>query len=119
MPATLPGLARLMLLQLALSTFWAIVALTTIVAGLSRRIELVHKAGAGLLTIAALKVLLVDTQQFGGPARVGAFIGVGPDHVARRLHLSARLGSRFCRGWPSRMTKRNPQPCLMAHAGTR
>ena len=63
--------------QFGLSSLWALVALAGIVVGLARGLDLVHKSGAALLTVVGLKVLLIDTQQFGSVGRVGAFVGVG------------------------------------------
>jgi uncharacterized membrane protein len=71
------NLARSTVLQASLSLVWGAAALTTMVLG-ARRVERgVWLAGAMLMTVVVVKLLLVDLGNTGTLARIVSFLGVG------------------------------------------
>jgi hypothetical protein len=63
--------------QSALSIFWGLVALTSMVAGTRKGWRFVWFAGAALLGVVLAKMFLVDLSRTGTIARIVSFIGVG------------------------------------------
>ena len=73
----LDELMRSTVVQSALSIFWGLVALTSMVAGTRRGRRFVWFAGAALLGVVLAKMFLVDLSRTGTIARIVSFIGVG------------------------------------------
>jgi uncharacterized membrane protein len=73
----LDELVRSTVVQSALSIFWGLVALTSMVAGTRKGRRFVWFAGAALLGVVLAKMFLVDLSRTGTIARIVSFIGVG------------------------------------------
>lgn len=65
------------LVQTALSIFWAVLALTTMLAATRTRVRSVWLAGAGLLAVVIAKLFLIDLSHIGTIERIVSFVGVG------------------------------------------
>ncbi|HEV2568946.1 DUF2339 domain-containing protein [Sphingomonas sp.] len=63
--------------QTGLAIIWTLIALTTMVAANRRGVRPLWLAGAGLLGLTVVKLVLVDLGGSGGGSRIIAFIGVG------------------------------------------
>ncbi len=71
------SLARSTVLQASLSLVWGAAGLTTMVLGARRVARGVWLAGAMLMTVVVVKLLLVDLGNTGTLARIVSFLGVG------------------------------------------
>jgi uncharacterized membrane protein len=65
------------LLQAALSIFWSLLALCTMVVATRRKLRIPWLAGAGLLAAVVVKLFLVDLSGTGTVERIVSFVGVG------------------------------------------
>ncbi len=71
------ALIRSDLVQTALSIFWTLLALTSMVVATRRGVRVAWLAGAGLMAVVAAKLFLVDLSSVGTVQRIVSFIGVG------------------------------------------
>ncbi len=76
-PYELEALARSTLVQMAISIFWAVLALTTMLIATRRTNRLVWLVGAGLLAATIAKLFLIDLSRIGTVERIVSFVGVG------------------------------------------
>jgi uncharacterized membrane protein len=76
-PFEIEGMLRSTLVQTALSIFWAVLALTTMLFATRRAIRIVWLTGAGLLIGVIAKLFLVDLSRIGTIERIVSFVGVG------------------------------------------
>jgi uncharacterized membrane protein len=76
-PFSLAAMLQSTLVQTALSIFWAMLALTTMLLATRRASRIVWLAGAGLLAIVVVKLFLVDLSRIGTIDRIVSFVGVG------------------------------------------
>lgn len=74
---SLPGIFDSVLAQSALSIFWALLALTTMLLATRLKERVVWIVGAGLLGLVVAKLFLVDLANSGTVERVVSFLGVG------------------------------------------
>jgi uncharacterized membrane protein len=65
------------LVQTALSIFWTLLALTSMVVATRRGVRIAWLAGAGLMAVVVAKLFLVDLSNVGTVQRIVSFIGVG------------------------------------------
>jgi uncharacterized membrane protein len=65
------------LTQTALSIFWAVLALTMMLAATRKSSRVVWLAGAALLAVVVAKLFLVDLSRSGSIERIVSFVGVG------------------------------------------
>jgi uncharacterized membrane protein len=71
------ALFRSSLVQTAVTIFWTLLALATMLLATQRAVRLVWIAGASLLTVVILKLFLIDLSRVGTMERWVSFIGVG------------------------------------------
>jgi uncharacterized membrane protein len=71
------ALARSTLVQTALSIFWAVLALTTMLIATRRAGRLGWLTGAGLLAATIVKLFIIDLSRIGTVERIVSFVGVG------------------------------------------
>jgi uncharacterized membrane protein len=76
-PLHVDAIMHSMLAQTALSVFWALLALATMVFAVRGARRNVWIAGAVLLAIVVLKLFAIDLSNIGGVERIVSFIGVG------------------------------------------
>lgn len=76
-PYTLRAMLDSMLVQSALSIFWTLLALASMVVATRLRQRTMWLAGAALLAVVVLKLFLVDLASSGTVARIISFLGVG------------------------------------------
>jgi uncharacterized membrane protein len=76
-PFTLAALAASNVVETALSIFWSVLALITMLAASRRRSRTAWLAGAGLLVIVVGKLFFVDLSSIGSIPRIISFLGVG------------------------------------------
>jgi uncharacterized membrane protein len=65
------------LVQTALSIFWTVLALTTMLIATRRASRVVWLTGAILLAVTILKLFVVDLSRVGTIERIVSFVGVG------------------------------------------
>jgi len=65
------------LVQSALSIFWALLALTTMLIATRARARVVWLSGAALLVVVVVKLFLIDLASIGTIERIVSFVGVG------------------------------------------
>jgi uncharacterized membrane protein len=68
---------RSMLVQAALSIFWTVLALCTMVVATRLKLRALWIAGAALMGVVVIKLFLVELSNVGGIERIVSFIGVG------------------------------------------
>jgi uncharacterized membrane protein len=76
-PFSLASFAQSTLTQTALSIFWAVLALATMLAAARKSSRAVWLAGAVLLAAVVAKLFLVDLSRIGSIERIVSFVGVG------------------------------------------
>jgi uncharacterized membrane protein len=76
-PFSLASFAQSTLAQTALSIFWAVLALATMLAAARKSSRAVWLAGAALLAVVVAKLFLVDLSRIGSIERIVSFVGVG------------------------------------------
>ena len=76
-PYRFDALMGSMLVQAALSLFWTLLALATMLLANRRALRAPWLAGAGLMALVILKLFVVDLSNIGGIERIVSFIGVG------------------------------------------
>jgi uncharacterized membrane protein len=76
-PFNLDAMLRSMLVQAALSLFWSVLALCTMVIATRLRMRVLWITGAALMGAVVVKLFLVDLSNIGGIERIVSFIGVG------------------------------------------
>jgi len=76
-PFRLDALVRSDIVQTALSIFWTLLALASMVVATSRGLRPAWLAGAGLMAVVVAKLFLVDLSNIGTVQRIVSFIGVG------------------------------------------
>ena len=76
-PYELQALMRSTLVETALTIFWAILALTTMVIATHFKARRAWLAGAVLLVVVVVKLFLVDLSSIGSIERIVSFVGVG------------------------------------------
>lgn len=76
-PYQLPALLDSILVQMALSLFWAVMALTLMIFATHKGKRAVWIIGGVLLGVVVGKLFLVDLSHIGGIERIVSFIGVG------------------------------------------
>lgn len=76
-PYDLDDMIDSVLVQSALSVFWAFLALTVMVWATRRAVRTPWMVGAGLMAVVVAKLFLVDLSNIHGVERIVSFIGVG------------------------------------------
>jgi len=76
-PFQLDAMLRSTLVETALSIFWTLLALTTMLVATRTRARVVWLASAGLLGVVIAKLFLVDLSRVGTIERIISFVGVG------------------------------------------
>jgi uncharacterized membrane protein len=76
-PFELQPMLRSTLVETAISIFWAVLALTTMLAATRTGARVVWLTGAGLLGVVIAKLFLVDLSHIGTIERIVSFVGVG------------------------------------------
>src|SRR5260370_14849095 len=76
-PFELEAMLRSTLVETSISIFWAILALTTMLAATRTGARVVWLTGAGLLGVVVAKLFLVDLSHSGTIERIVSFVGVG------------------------------------------
>jgi uncharacterized membrane protein len=76
-PYQLQTMLQSTLVETALSIFWAIIALTTMLIATRFKARVAWIAGAILMVIVVLKLFLVDLSSIGSIERIISFVGVG------------------------------------------
>jgi uncharacterized membrane protein len=76
-PFQLDAMLRSMLVQAALSIFWSVLAMSTMVVATRLKLRALWIAGAALMGVVVVKLFLVDLSNVGGVERIVSFIGVG------------------------------------------
>jgi hypothetical protein len=76
-PFDLDALMQATLVQTALSIFWTVLALTTMLIATRRASRVVWLTGAILLAVTILKLFVVDLSRVGTIERIVSFVGVG------------------------------------------
>ncbi len=71
------SLFRSTLVQTALTIFWTVLALATMLFATRRSVRFVWIAGAALLSIVIVKLFLIDLSRVGTVERIVSFVGVG------------------------------------------
>jgi uncharacterized membrane protein len=71
------ALLRSTLVETAISIFWTVLALTTMLAATRTGARIVWLTGAGLLGVVIAKLFLVDLSHIGTVERIISFVGVG------------------------------------------
>jgi uncharacterized membrane protein len=76
-PFELQAMLRSTLVETSISIFWAVLALTTMLAATRTGTRVVWLTGAGLLGVVIAKLFLVDLSHIGTIERIVSFVGVG------------------------------------------
>jgi uncharacterized membrane protein len=76
-PFSLQSFAESTLTQTALSIFWAVLSLTTMLVAARKSIRVLWLGGAALLAVVVAKLFLVDLARIGSIERIVSFVGVG------------------------------------------
>jgi uncharacterized membrane protein len=76
-PYTFDGISRSVLAQAALSVFWAVLALATMLYASRSLRRPVWMIGGALMAVVVAKLLLVDLARLAGIERIVSFIAVG------------------------------------------
>ena len=76
-PFELQVMLRSTLVETSISIFWAVLALTTMLAATRTGARAVWLTGAGLLGVVIAKLFLVDLSHIGTIERIVSFVGVG------------------------------------------
>jgi uncharacterized membrane protein len=76
-PFELQAMLRSTLVETSISIFWAVLALTTMLAATRTGARVVWLTGAGLLGVVIAKLFLVDLSHVGTVERIVSFVGVG------------------------------------------
>jgi uncharacterized membrane protein len=76
-PFQLDAMLRSMLVQAALSIFWSVLAMCTMVVATRLKLRALWIAGAALMGVVVVKLFLIDLSNVGGVERIVSFIGVG------------------------------------------
>jgi uncharacterized membrane protein len=76
-PFELQAMLRSTLVETSISIFWAVLALTTMLAATRTGARVVWLTGAGLLSVVIAKLFLVDLSHIGTIERIVSFVGVG------------------------------------------
>jgi uncharacterized membrane protein len=76
-PFELQPMLRSTLVETSISIFWAVLALTTMLAATRASARVVWLTGAGLLGVVVAKLFLVDLSHIGTIERIVSFVGVG------------------------------------------
>ena len=76
-PFDMEALFRSTLVQTALSIFWTVLALVTMLFATRSGVRVVWIAGASLMTVVIAKLFLVDLSRVGTVERIVSFVGVG------------------------------------------
>jgi len=76
-PFELQAMLRSTLVETSISIFWAVLALTTMLAATRTGARVVWLTGAGLLCVVIAKLFLVDLSHIGTIERIVSFVGVG------------------------------------------
>jgi uncharacterized membrane protein len=76
-PFELQPMVRSTLVETSISIFWAVLALTTMLAATRTAARVVWLTGAGLLGVVIAKLFLVDLSHIGTVERIVSFVGVG------------------------------------------
>jgi uncharacterized membrane protein len=76
-PYRLDVMLRQDLVQVALSIFWTVLALVSMVVATRRSLRVLWFCGAGLMAVVVVKLFLVDLAKVGGVERIVLFIAVG------------------------------------------
>jgi uncharacterized membrane protein len=76
-PFHLEAMLRSMLVQAALSIFWSVLAMCTMVIATRLKLRALWITGAALMGVVVVKLFLVDLSNVGGVERIVSFIGVG------------------------------------------
>jgi len=76
-PYTLTAMLHSTLVQTALSIFWAVLALATMMIATRRGMRPVWLCGASLLGVVVMKLFMVDLSSIGSIERIVSFVGVG------------------------------------------
>jgi uncharacterized membrane protein len=76
-PFELQAMLRSTLVETSISIFWAVLALTTMLAATRTGARVVWLTGAGLLGVVIAKLFLVDLSHIGTIERIVSFVGVG------------------------------------------
>jgi len=76
-PFQLESMLRSTLVHTALSIFWSILALCTMVLAARMKLRALWISGAVLMGVVVVKLFLVDLSNVGGVERIVSFIGVG------------------------------------------
>ncbi len=76
-PFQLDAMLRSMLVHAALSIFWSVLAMCTMVVATRLKLRALWIAGAALMGVVVVKLFLVDLSNVGGVERIVSFIGVG------------------------------------------
>ena len=76
-PFHLEAMLRSMLVHTALSIFWSVLAMCTMVIAARLKLRTLWITGAVLMGVVVVKLFLVDLSNVGGVERIVSFIGVG------------------------------------------
>jgi len=76
-PFELDAMLRSTLVQTALSIFWTVLALATMLVATRRGVRVAWLAGAVLLAVVIGKLFLIDLSRVGTVERIVSFVGVG------------------------------------------
>lgn len=76
-PYRFDAMARSVLVETALSIFWTVIALLTMLVATRRQLRTVWLTGAALLSVVIVKLFVVDLSHIGTVARIVSFLGVG------------------------------------------
>lgn len=76
-PFAVDAMLRSVTVQSAISVFWTVLALVTMVVATQRALRAVWLTGAALMAVVVAKLFLVDLSHVGGIERIVSFIGVG------------------------------------------
>jgi uncharacterized membrane protein len=76
-PFELQAMLRSTLVETSISIFWAVLALTTMLAATRTGARVVWLTGAGLLGVVIAKLFLIDLSHIGTIERIVSFVGVG------------------------------------------
>ena len=76
-PFGLDAMLSSMLVQAALSIFWSVLAMCTMVVATRLKLRALWITGAALMGVVVVKLFLVDLSNVGGVERIVSFIGVG------------------------------------------
>ncbi|MBS0419018.1 MAG: DUF2339 domain-containing protein [Proteobacteria bacterium] len=76
-PFEVPALVQSNLVETAISIFWTVIALTTMLVATRKSARVVWLTAAGLLGVVIAKLFLVDLSHVGTVERIVSFVGVG------------------------------------------